>query len=620
LIVQGGKMIDVEHITPKCYSYIRFSTPDQIKGDSLPRQLEVTKEYAAKKGLVLDESLNFRDLGLSAYSGEHRTRGALGKFLELVEKGKIPKGSILIVESLDRLSREQILSAINQFMQIINQGINIVTLADGMEYSEDSINANMGQLLLSITIMSRAHEESAMKSKRLRSAWQAKRENLKKRKLTSISPAWLKLDKKKQVFKPITERSQLIQRVFRLYLDGNGAEKIARKLNSEKIPSWRRKNGWHKSYIQKILHNRAVLGEFQPHKMLNKKRIPVGNPIEDYYPRIISDYDFYSVQERMKANTGRGGRNGKISNLFGYVAQCGYCGASMQYINKGKGDAYLVCDNARRGLGCVKISFRYDEFENAFLEYCTELNLQDILPEKDDKKTQELAAAKEKVEELNGKLMAIETKVANLDKALDIADSGATIEHITKNYTKALNERETLTQSYKKAESRLSKLLSHEKTAETQLKSIKELLALLKEKTCENLIELRQKLRSEIRQMVKSIYVFPEGLKNNVLSLEDLPNIQYENFSGRILGHLDQVGFDPEIFPNKEAFEKAYHDATKQVDDHIQRNTGKEHRRFGILFKAGGFREIIHEDGAYKVSISGDNPYIILENILSVKI
>ena len=45
-----------------------------------------------------------RDLGLSAYKGEHRTKGALGSFLKLVEAGKITKGSTLSVESLDRLS------------------------------------------------------------------------------------------------------------------------------------------------------------------------------------------------------------------------------------------------------------------------------------------------------------------------------------------------------------------------------------------------------------------------------------------------------------------------------------------------------------------------------------
>jgi len=36
------------------YSYIRFSSPELLKGDSLRRQLELSEEYAHKNGLRLD--------------------------------------------------------------------------------------------------------------------------------------------------------------------------------------------------------------------------------------------------------------------------------------------------------------------------------------------------------------------------------------------------------------------------------------------------------------------------------------------------------------------------------------------------------------------------------------
>ena len=91
-------------VAPKVYSYMRFSTSEQMKGDSLRRQIEYAEEYAASHGLVLDDSLKLRDLGRSAYSGEHRSdRAALGQFLKLVEEGKVAKDSILLVESFDRL-------------------------------------------------------------------------------------------------------------------------------------------------------------------------------------------------------------------------------------------------------------------------------------------------------------------------------------------------------------------------------------------------------------------------------------------------------------------------------------------------------------------------------------
>jgi DNA invertase Pin-like site-specific DNA recombinase len=93
---------------PRAYSYIRFSTPTQAAGNSLKRQTALSEAWAQKKGLTLDASLRMSDLGVSAFTEENRTEGSLGTFLSAVAAKKIPKGSYLIVESLDRLSRAQV--------------------------------------------------------------------------------------------------------------------------------------------------------------------------------------------------------------------------------------------------------------------------------------------------------------------------------------------------------------------------------------------------------------------------------------------------------------------------------------------------------------------------------
>jgi len=92
-------------LKPLLYSYIRFSTIEQAKGQSLNRQLSFAKEVAKEKGLELDDSLSMRDMGLSAFHKTNITRGALGIFLAAVEQGKVPAGSILVLESLDRIFR-----------------------------------------------------------------------------------------------------------------------------------------------------------------------------------------------------------------------------------------------------------------------------------------------------------------------------------------------------------------------------------------------------------------------------------------------------------------------------------------------------------------------------------
>ena len=95
----------------KAYSYLRFSTADQAKGDSYRRQIALAEDYAKAKSLELDKSLTFQDLGVSAFTGKNRKKGALRAFLDAVEEEIISAGSFLLVESLDRVSREAILDA-----------------------------------------------------------------------------------------------------------------------------------------------------------------------------------------------------------------------------------------------------------------------------------------------------------------------------------------------------------------------------------------------------------------------------------------------------------------------------------------------------------------------------
>ncbi len=113
---------------PKAYSYLRFSTPDQMQGDSLRRQTEATSKYAEDKGLDLDTDLTFRDLGVSAYRGANVVDGALGQYIEAVDTGHVQPGSYLLVENLDRLSRDKIMPALNRFSSLLEKGIIVVTL------------------------------------------------------------------------------------------------------------------------------------------------------------------------------------------------------------------------------------------------------------------------------------------------------------------------------------------------------------------------------------------------------------------------------------------------------------------------------------------------------------
>ena len=154
----------------RLYSYIRFSTAEQADGSSGSRQAEYAARYAHDNGLVLDESLSMRDEGLSAYHQTHIKKGALGVFLRAVEDGLVPEGSTLIIEALDRLSRAEPIVSQALLSQIINAGITVVTASDGKHYDRESLRANPMDLVYSLLVLIRAHEESDTKSKRVNAA------------------------------------------------------------------------------------------------------------------------------------------------------------------------------------------------------------------------------------------------------------------------------------------------------------------------------------------------------------------------------------------------------------------------------------------------------------------
>jgi DNA invertase Pin-like site-specific DNA recombinase len=53
-----------------------------------------------------------RDLGVSAFRSRNATHGALARFFEAIEAGRVRPSSVLIVESLDRLNRAEVLTAL----------------------------------------------------------------------------------------------------------------------------------------------------------------------------------------------------------------------------------------------------------------------------------------------------------------------------------------------------------------------------------------------------------------------------------------------------------------------------------------------------------------------------
>jgi DNA invertase Pin-like site-specific DNA recombinase len=417
---------------PRAFSYVRMSTDVQLKGDSLRRQLERSKDYAEAQGLELAETAQLIDSGISAFTGRNIKEGALGRFLKAVEEGKIEKGSFLLVESLDRISRQEVLKSLELFISLLNAGINIVTLAGAPRlYSAE--NVNQVELIASLSEMARAHEESRLKGERVAAAWANKRKTAQTIPMTKRCPAWLRLvptksNPNKKMFEVDTSRAEIVRSMFDDASKGIGSYKIARQLTKDRVKPFGKSDGWQRSTVSKILTSRAVIGEFQPHRLVDKIRRPDGVPIKDYYPKIIDEELFYRAQagrtDRKINGAGRKGQN--FSNLFSRIAKCAYCGSTMAFENKGKGrhgGRFLVCDRAKRGLTCNIARWRYDDFEKSFLAFVCELDLERLVQNEEASNARK--NLKSEIDGIRGELADIDERMTRLRELCERSHAGA---------------------------------------------------------------------------------------------------------------------------------------------------------------------------------------------------
>lgn len=364
---------------PKVYSYLRCSTPEQLQGHSFLRQTEEAERYAAEKGWELDRTLRLLDEGVSAFRGRNVLEGQLGKFTEHVRTGEVPQGSLLLVESLDRISRQEVGEAHYFFMGLLRSGVNVVTLMDRKEYSWASANTGNGmvELVISLMILARGHEESATKAKRLKAVWENKRQRAATdgEALTSKLPAWLRLNPETREIEAIPERAAIVERIFRETLDGKGQHQIAHALNLEGVKPWGRGAYWQRSYIAKMLGSKATVGSFTPHTLIYEAGKRTRKPQErlvGYYPAVVPVDLFADVQAMNAGKQSRQrGRHAAspVSHMLARLARCPKCDGTMTRVVKGRrSHPSLVCVRAKTRAGCEYKSVRVDLIEMAIVE------------------------------------------------------------------------------------------------------------------------------------------------------------------------------------------------------------------------------------------------------------
>ncbi|WP_274882654.1 recombinase family protein [Vibrio harveyi] len=353
------------------YPYVRFSTEQQSGGSSYRRQLGDILKYAKEHGYTVNDNLELRDLGLSAYKADHIKKGSLGDFFDAIEAGIIETdgSAYLCVEQIDRLSRQSLDDASNVLRTILRANVNVITLMDKKIYTKESLNDLMS-VMYSSMLMAQANEESAKKSERILKSFDARLDALndgKQIQYVGIFPGWIdNKGTKKQTNFVINKKAKIVQRIFEMYINGTSFNEIARTLNAEKVPQVAKRrhknftNLWSSAKINHLLKNRCVLGDLYIRK--------TGDTFKNYYPQIISNDDWDVVQSmtKTKKTTKVSGR--KSINIFTGKMFCSGCGQKYYFetddkkLKSGIRYYHMLKCAGRRGLKCSSKSIKYDDF------------------------------------------------------------------------------------------------------------------------------------------------------------------------------------------------------------------------------------------------------------------
>lgn len=506
---------------PIVLSYGRFSTTDQKEGDSRRRQDELADRWVKARGWSIHS--RFWDEGISAFHELNLTHGELGKLVRKAEAGDYPRGTYLVVEEFDRLSRAKTMAGLSLLWRILQNGIRLVTLDDEHEYSDDDDDPFFW---LKIGMKSQtAHHESDKKRGRGTASWDGRRGRANCEPMTGVCPAWLSNvprvnpeDKKRHIINPA--RANIVRRIFDEFIGGKGVYSIAAGLRSDGVEAWgkpkrRTADGsppekapfWHKSYISKILQNPAVIGVTQPCRMMqngSKKgtRVAVGEPIPNYYPRVISDEVWLKAVQRWKniQNRGQkspsGPRGAIVPSLFSGLLICGWTAGPTKVIRKSVDGPLRIYseDGSRRLLG-----WDYDEFETAALGAILSTDDAQLWPNDDIAGEKEAVSAR--IAELTVAINTISASIENLLTTLEKLPPSAA-EAVSQRLAARAAEKEAILVELRENQEKLDHLSNSARAAMDGIAAVRNLFGARRESP------FRDVLRNHLRGLVDRIAVY----------------------------------------------------------------------------------------------------------------
>lgn len=497
---------------PKAFAYIRWSTAAQQAGDSETRQLSELGHFESATRIPIVKK--YRDDGRSAYRGDNSRQGELKTLLQDIDAGHIRPGDYLVVESIDRITRQRVIDGVQLLKDILKKGIRLYTTTDHKTYSLDDPSEDLQTLLLISVIAQRAHEESSMKSKRLLSSWEKRRGDAEEgriiiKKGKSI-PYGLRVCDGKFVIQEDEQKE--IQALFEMLLL-TGITTAVQKINKTS------KKTWSNGTVVKMIENRTVIGYMSKHTFIHlpdgKTKKVLNGHIAKYYPELIEPSLFYSALAAMKErkkNYYNGRRAKQDFNIFKNMIFCAGCGGKLYYNHRGSRYKDMIypsfrCDTNRLNPAlCSADNVRFEHVFGLFLtalrnaekaagEFSTlpGLSAEPIRFLRALAPLNQVSVDPAKLVQKQSELAEYESKLDNLTRSLEAFDFA-----IPQAITKKLSE---LEQRIDKLQREIASLSVEIQLADIDLESRESIVSLFKDE------EGRQKLNSFFKSQAITFHV-----------------------------------------------------------------------------------------------------------------
>jgi hypothetical protein len=252
--------------------------------------------------------------------------GNLGEFLAKVQAGAIKIGSVLILERLDRFSRNYWDLVYPTWLNLLQSGVEIYSCVSHTHYTIETIRQNPMLAGMALLELANANEYSAGMSKRIGKAFSLRLQQAatgQKLNLGGWQPKWVDFHGKKGQSGTFTlnAHSITIKRIVSEYLNGHSMYHIVKCLIRDKVPTLQGGN-WSQGTIAKLLRHDSLIGDKTIKQFVLKR----------YYPPLITDEEYKQVKARLadnKEKRGGGAGSDRVANLFRNRCKCAVCGGSV---------------------------------------------------------------------------------------------------------------------------------------------------------------------------------------------------------------------------------------------------------------------------------------------------